>query len=42
MIPIRDENRTRRRPGVTWTLIALNAAVFVYGAVVPIARAGRM
>ena len=35
MIPIRDENRTRRRPGVTWTLIALNAAVFVYELVLP-------
>ena len=30
MIPIRDDIRTRRAPVVTWTLIAINALVFVY------------
>lgn len=30
MIPIRDTVTTRRAPVVTWSLIAINAAVFVY------------
>lgn len=30
MFPIRDNNPTRRRPIVTWALIGLNLAVFVY------------
>ena len=30
MIPLRDKNPTRRRPLWTWTLIAVNLAVFVY------------
>jgi membrane associated rhomboid family serine protease len=30
VIPIRDDIRTRRAPIVTWTIIALNALVFVY------------
>ncbi len=29
MIPIRDRNTTRRTPVVTWTLIAVNIAIFV-------------
>jgi len=29
VIPISDDNPTRRRPLVTWTLLALNVAVFV-------------
>ncbi|MBM3324366.1 MAG: rhomboid family intramembrane serine protease [Calditrichaeota bacterium] len=30
MIPIRDENPTRRKPVLTVTLIAINIAVFIY------------
>ena len=30
MLPLRDINPTRRRPVVTWALIALSAAVFAY------------
>ncbi len=30
MIPLRDENPSSTRPGVTMAIIALNAAVFVY------------
>lgn len=30
MIPLRDLNPTRTRPWVTWTLIGLNAAIFVF------------
>src|SRR5688572_2857493 len=30
MIPIRDHNRTARRPVVTYALIAINVAVFLY------------
>jgi membrane associated rhomboid family serine protease len=35
MIPIRDENPTRRVPVVTITLIAMNALVFLYQVVQP-------
>ncbi len=30
MIPLRDENPSETRPFVTWTLIALNVAAFLY------------
>jgi membrane associated rhomboid family serine protease len=36
VIPIYDENPTRRRPYVTWALIAVNAVVFLIS---PVARA---
>ncbi|MBW1756316.1 MAG: rhomboid family intramembrane serine protease, partial [Deltaproteobacteria bacterium] len=29
MIPIRDNNRTRRTPIVTWALIGVNVLIFV-------------
>ena len=30
MIPLRDENPTQRPPYITWMLVAINAAVFLY------------
>ena len=29
MLPLKDDNPTRRRPYVTWTLIAINVGIFV-------------
>lgn len=35
MIPLRDDNRARRVPFVTWLLIAANVVVFIYQLLLP-------